>query len=128
MFVLTVVPFFDKIQPVKNRFPAESWQSGWMRRSWKPLTFNEVPGFESLTLRHFSLFAKSQDIASTQSAGHIIFRNLKGILKIQKQCAIGNAEVRTDYCSLAVLLSTNSRTIKNPFSRLLQSYPAKRAR
>ena len=34
----------------------ERWQSGRMRRSWKPLRVDPLPGFESLLLRQFIVF------------------------------------------------------------------------
>ena len=44
--------FFAKLSTVI--FAAERWQSGRMRRSWKPLT-QKVRGFESLSLRWYPI-------------------------------------------------------------------------
>ena len=42
------------IPPRRDGPDAERWQSGRMRRSRKPLSVCADPGFESLSLRHFS--------------------------------------------------------------------------
>ena len=43
-------------------FYPERWQSGWMRRSWKPLRMQVLPGFESLTLRIVKIKPRKQTI------------------------------------------------------------------
>ena len=40
----------------------ERWQSGWMRRSWKPLRMQVLPGFESLSLRNLWKKPQKQNI------------------------------------------------------------------